>query len=680
MLNQSVSTLKGVGKVREAALHNIGIDTIGDLLNYYPRAYEDRTKFYTLENVPEDIPVCIKATVGTSVRTALIRKGTTITKCKIFDEYGTVDVIFFNRRFLEKQLFVGKEYVFFGKVTVFNGKYQMNNPEFELVGKGKISGKILPIYPLTEGITRSFLTDSMARALANAGEIVDYMPESIVKQYNLTPLDIAVKNIHFPFSHQRLRDAINRLCFNELITYSSALAQFKSSIRSQSAPKMKVISLNPFLENLPYELTNAQKKAVNDIFEDMYSGYSMNRLVQGDVGSGKTVVAAAAAYLSALNGYQSAVIAPTEILALQHYKNFTNMFKSMDVRIALLAGSTNKKEKEAIKTALSNGEIDLLIGTHALLEDNVVFKNPALFVVDEQHRFGVAQRSKLSKKGQGCHTLVMSATPIPRTLTLIIYGELDVSIIDELPPGRQKIDTFFVNTGYDKRLYAFIQKLINEGSQAYVVCPLALESEESDLASAEEYASFLQNNIFPDLSVAMLHGKLKSKEKQAIIERFKNKEIDILVSTTVVEVGVDVPNATLMVVRNAERFGLSQLHQLRGRVGRGSAKSYCILVSDTSNHETKERLNIMTKTSDGFKIAQEDLRLRGPGDFFGMAQHGLPKYNSIVNQADMRTVECAKEISEKIISSDPDLKKPENQWLFKKVHHLRSKLGDSKLN
>ncbi|MBQ7086711.1 MAG: ATP-dependent DNA helicase RecG, partial [Clostridia bacterium] len=299
MLNQPVSILKGVGKVRQTALHNIGIDTIGDLLNYYPRAYEDRTKFYTLEDFPEDVPVCIKATVGTSAKTAVIRKGFTISKCKIFDEFGAIEVTFFNRRFIEKQLFIGKEYVFFGKISRFNKIYQMQNPDFEAVGKGRISGRILPIYPLTEGITRNFLTDSMASALANTGEIVDDMPESIVKRYNLTPLDIAIKNIHFPSSHQRLRDAINRLCFNELITYSSALAQFKSSVRSQSAPKMKVISLNPFLENLPYELTGAQKRAVNDIFEDMYSGYSMNRLVQGDVGSGKTVVAAAAAYLSA---------------------------------------------------------------------------------------------------------------------------------------------------------------------------------------------------------------------------------------------------------------------------------------------------------------------------------------------------------------------------------------------
>ena len=680
MLNTSISTLKGVGKVRQNALHNVGIDTLGDLLAYYPRAYEDRTKFYTLDDFPEDTAICFRATVGTSVKTTIIRKGMTIAKCKVFDEYDTVDITFFNRRFLEKQLFVGKEYIFYGKITSFRGKYQMQNPEFEAVGKSKISGKILPIYPLTEGITRNFLINSMALTLAQIKEIPDYMPESIVKSCGFTSLDTAIKNVHFPSSPELLQKAVNRLCFNELITYSSALAQFKSSIRAQNAPKMKVISLNPFLENLPFELTNAQKKTINDIFEDMYSGYSMNRLVQGDVGSGKTVVAAAAAYLSALNGYQTAVIAPTEILASQHYKNFTKMFSGMNVRIALLVGSTAKKEKEAIKSALANGEIDLVIGTHALLEDNVVFKNPALFVVDEQHRFGVAQRSKLSKKGQGCHTLVMSATPIPRTLTLIIYGELDVSIIDELPPGRQKIDTFFVNTGYDKRLYAFINKLISEGSQAYVVCPLALESEESDLASAEEYASFLQREIFPQLSVAMLHGKLKAKEKQAIMERFKNKEIDILVSTTVVEVGVDVPNATLMVVRNAERFGLSQLHQLRGRVGRGSEKSYCILVSDTSNSDTKERLNIMTKTSDGFKIAQEDLRLRGPGDFFGMAQHGLPKYNSIVNHADMRTVECAKAVSEKIIADDPELKKPENQWLYKKVHQLRNKLGDTKLN
>lgn len=680
MLNESVSVLSGVGTVRKNALHSLGIDTVSDLLSYYPRAYEDRTNLYTLDNFPENVSVCIKATVGTSVKTTLVHKGMTISKCKIFDEYGTVNLTFFNRRYLEKQLYVGKEYVFHGKITVFNGQYQMQNPEFEAVGRNKISGKILPIYPLTEGVTRNFLSDIVLKALDKVGYIPDYMPENIVKLYGFTQLDTAVKNIHFPASKELLTSSVNRLCFNELLTYSSALAQFKTSVKSQLAPKMKVISLNPFLENLPYKLTGAQKRTIDEIFDDMYSGYSMNRLVQGDVGSGKTVVAAAAVYLAAVNGYQSAIVAPTEILAQQHYKNISKMFNNLGIRIALLTGSSTKTEKNAIKTDLLCGEIDLLIGTHAVLEDNVIFKNPALFVIDEQHRFGVAQRTKLNKKGLGSHTLVMSATPIPRTLTLIIYGELDVSLIDELPPGRQPVDTFAVNTSYDQRLYGFIRKNINAGHQAYVVCPLALETEESDLASAEEYAAFLQNQIFPDLNIAMLHGKLKAKEKQSVMDRFKNKEIDILVSTTVIEVGVDVPNATLMIVRNADRFGLSQLHQLRGRVGRGKGKSYCILVSDTNSRETKARLNIMTKTNDGFKIAQEDLRLRGPGDFFGMAQHGLPKYNSIVNFADMRTVEAAKEVSERIIADDPSLQKAENQWLYRKVYSLRNKLGNTKLN
>lgn len=680
MLNDKISSLRGVGAVREKALASIGIETIGDLLHYYPRAYEDRTKFYTISQACDLGNVCIRAVVGTNVKTATIRKGLTISKCRIFDSSGVAEAIFFNRKYLENQLKIGEEYIFFGKITQFNGKLQLENPQFEEVGKDKITGKILPVYPLTEGVTRNFLIGIIFQGLKSTPIIKEYMPQEILDRYGLIGLDEAVRNIHFPSSEELRIKSANRLGFNELVVYSSALSQVKSKTKFQNAPKISPVSLTPFLSKLSFSLTSAQNRVVNEILKDMSSGYSMNRLVQGDVGSGKTIVAACAIYCTALNLFQSAIVAPTEILALQHFNSIMPILSQFNIKGELLLGSTSKKEKERIKKALAEGQIDLIIGTHAILEDNVEFKSPGLFVVDEQHRFGVAQRSKLSSKGLGTHTLVMSATPIPRTLTLIIYGELDVSVIDEMPPNRHKVETFHVRSSYDKRLYGFIDKHILNGSQIYIVCPLALESEESDLASAEEYADFLKKKIFQKYNIAMLHGKLKPKEKSEIMSAFKENKIQILVSTTVIEVGVDVPNATLMIIRNAERFGLSQLHQLRGRVGRGNALSYCILVSDSHNKDTLERLKIMEKTTNGFEIANEDLRLRGPGDFFGMAQHGLPKYDAIVNSADMATVEKAKEFSEKLISLDPNLTNPENSWLSKKVNALRAKIGQIGLN
>ena len=676
MLSDSVGVLKGVGEVKRKALSSMGIDTVGDLLFTVPRAYEDRTKLFGIaEAFSLSYPVCIKATVGTRPKKAILPGRRHVTKCRIFDDWDGAELVFFNRPYVDRQLEMGKEYVFFGRVTVFGSSYQLVNPEFEAVGKGKISGKILPVYHLTEGISRNFMTDIVAKALDRENFIEDFMPSDVLKHYGLISLDSAVRSVHFPQSAEDAKKASARLSFNELTVYSAALSQIKSNLKAGSAPKMKVISLNPFLEKLPFELTGAQKRTINEIFGDMYSGIPMNRLVQGDVGSGKTVVAAAAVYLSFLNGYQSSVIAPTELLAIQHFGYMSKILSPLGAKIELLVGSTTKKEKERIKQSLKSGEIDVLIGTHALLQDDVEFKNAALFVVDEQHRFGVAQREKFGKRGTESHTLVMSATPIPRTLNLIIYGELDVSLIDELPLGRQKIETYAVDESYDQRLFAFIRKQADQKGQVYIVCPLALENEESDLLSAEAYSEKLRK-VFPDLKVAMLHGKLKAAEKQAIMSSFKSGETDILVSTTVIEVGVDVPNATLMIVRNAERFGLSQLHQLRGRVGRGPRQSYCILVS----HSKTPRLKIMEKTDNGFEIAQEDLKIRGPGDFFGLAQHGLPRYSGIVNTADMETIKKAFDFSEKLIKSDPKLEKAENLWLFQRVSALRTKIGSAPLN
>ena len=678
-LSDSITVLKGVGKARAQALSAMGIDTVGDLVSYYPRAYEDRTRFYTLQDAGDEGNVCIKAIIGTAVKTARLRKNLSISKCRIYDESGTAEVVFFNRSYLEKQLFVGGEYIFYGKVTRFGHKLQLDNPQFERVGKGKITGKILPIYPLTAGITRNFIVDLALQAFEQLDTLPDTLPPAIRQANDLLDWNGAVRNIHFPADNGTLQQAVNRISFDELIVYSTALCQMKQMAQSAPAPKLSPVSLNDFLFQLPYQLTGAQKRVVMEILDDMTSGKAMNRLVQGDVGSGKTVVAACAVYIAAKNGKQSAVMAPTEILASQHYKGLSPLLEQLGIRCALLQSSTPKKQKAEICAQAAAGELDLLIGTHALLEDSVTFQNPALFVIDEQHRFGVRQRAKLTEKGKGCHTLVMSATPIPRTLNLIIYGELDVSVIDELPPGRQKIETYTVNTGYDKRLYRFIDKQITDGGQCYIVCPLALENEESDLASAQEYAAEIAR-LFPKYKVAMLHGKLKSAEKEQIISGFLSNTTQILVSTTVIEVGVDIPNANLMIVRNAERFGLSQLHQLRGRVGRGSRQSYCVLVSDTTNADTKHRLEIMTKTANGFEIAQEDLKIRGPGDFFGQAQHGLPCYSAVVMKADMGIIAASQHTAEAITNRDPLLEQPEHGWLLEKVQALRARMGKSGLN
>lgn len=678
-VSDSITALKGVGKTRAQALSGMGIETIGNLLGYYPRAYEDRTRFYSLKDAGDLGNVCIHAVVGTAVQTARLRKNLSISKCRIYDESGTAEVVFFNRSYLEKQLFVGGEYIFYGKVTRFGHKLQLDNPQFERVGKGKITGKILPIYPLTAGITRNFMVDLATQTLSDLPPLAETLPADIVAEHGLLDWDSALRTIHFPPNHEALQQAVNRISFDELLVYSTALCQMKHATKSAQAPKLSPVSLNDFFFGLPYELTGAQKRVVLEILDDMTSGKAMNRLVQGDVGSGKTVVAACAVYIAAKNGKQSAVMAPTEILASQHYKGLAPMLAKLGIRCALLQSSTQKKEKTAICAAAAAGEIDLLIGTHALLEDSVTFQNPALFVIDEQHRFGVRQRAKLVEKGKGCHTLVMSATPIPRTLNLIIYGELDVSVIDELPPGRQKIETFAVTTAYDERLHAFMNKQITAGGQCYIVCPLALENEESDLASAQEYAAEIARR-FPKYKVDMLHGKLKSAEKEQIISSFSANTTQILVSTTVVEVGVDIPNANLMIVRNAERFGLSQLHQLRGRVGRGSRQSYCVLVSDTTNPDTKHRLEVMTKTDNGFEIAQEDLKIRGPGDFFGQAQHGLPCYSAVVMQAEMAILAASQNTAEAITQADPLLEQETNRWLLHRVQELRARMGKTGLN
>ena len=535
----------------------------------------------------------------------------------------------------------------------------MSNPVVEPEGRREITGRIVPIYPLTAGVSQLILSRSIRQGLTACADILpDVLPDQVRREHQLCRIEYAYENIHFPESAEALDLARRRLAFEELFLFTIGLDRLRQRREVVHVPPCGGVDMEPFYSALPFTLTDAQRRCVEEALADMRSGTPMNRLVQGDVGSGKTMVAAACVYFCVKNGRQAALMAPTEILAQQHYHGLAPLLENLGIRCALLTGSTSAKTKKSIAAQLESGEIDFAIGTHALITGSVVYQNLGLVVTDEQHRFGVAQRADLAAKGDHPHILVMSATPIPRTLALILYGDLDVSVIDQLPPGRQPVETFAVTSRYHQRVYNFIRKLVGEGRQAYIVCPMVEENEElpDERKAVTEYARKLQAEVFPDLKVAFVHGKMKPKEKDAVMAAFAAHETDILVSTTVIEVGVDVPNAAVMVIENAERFGLSQLHQLRGRVGRGKHQSYCILISDNQNEETRQRLKVMTKTSDGFKIAEEDLRLRGPGDFFGQRQHGLPGLKVADLGCDTKLLQEAQEAARKLLAEDPDLR------------------------
>ena len=668
-LGTNVRYIKGIGEARAAALEKLGITTLGDLIAYFPRGYEDRTQVRPIRELTAGESVCVRGMVAADLTAYRISGGRTIAKTRVVDDSGAMDLVFFNAQHLGSSLRMGETYVFFGRVEDDLRRKQMINPLFEPEGRQQVTGRIMPIYPLTAGVTQGLMARVARQGLDACRELLpDVLPDEVRQAHKLCYVNYAYENIHFPASPEALEVARRRLVFEELFLLTCGLQLLRQRRRDVAGPACRRMSMEPFYRRLPFALTGAQRRAIADAVEDMVSGKPMNRLCQGDVGSGKTMVAAACIWFAVENGWQTALMAPTEILARQHYQGLARF----SIRCALLTGSTRAKERREILAGLADGSIDLCIGTHALLTEDVQYRRLGLVVTDEQHRFGVNQRAALSQKAEDPHMLVLSATPIPRTLALVIYGDLDVSVIDELPPGRQKVDTFALGESYRPRVQAFIRKLAAAGQQIFVVCPLVGEPDQipDERKAVTAYAKQLQEQVFPDLRVAVLHGKMKPKEKEKVMAAFAAGESDILVSTTVVEVGVDVPNATCMVVENADRFGLSQLHQLRGRVGRGKAKSYCILLSDSQNEETRARLKVMTQTNDGFRISQEDLRLRGPGDFFGQRQHGLPAMKIADLSCDMRLLDEAQTAARQLMARDPELTEPTHQALRDRIRQL----------
>lgn len=647
----NIQYIKGVGEKKARLFNKLGIFCVDDLIHYYPRKYEDWGNTVSVKDAPYDEPCFIKATMITPVKESLIRKGLTLYKCNFSDGENVINVTIFNNKYLAKSLRTFDEYVLYGKVEKSFTKASMSSPQIEPLEKAK---GIHPIYSATDNLNSRAISRVVRSALDGIDKIAETLTDDILAEYNLCSLDWAIRQIHFPSEMKNIEIARKRLIFDELLTLQLGLLKLKDKKSTGNKFVINKDYSNEFFSLLSFEPTDAQRRAIADCIGDMQGEFVMNRLVQGDVGSGKTAVAAGVIYSAVKNGYQTAMMAPTEILANQHYEGLSKLFEGSGIKIALLTGSTRTKEKRIIKSALMEGEIDLVIGTHALIQNDVEFKNLALVVTDEQHRFGVEQRASLAMKGDNPHLLVMSATPIPRTLGLIIYGDLNISVIDEMPKGRQTVRTDLVNSTYHERIYKFIKKAVDNGRQAYIVCSLVDEGE-SDLISAKEYAESLSNGAFKGYNLGLLHGKMKPKEKDNVMSAFARGEVQILVSTTVVEVGVDVPNATIMLIENADRFGLSQLHQLRGRVGRGSEQSYCILVSDNKSDSSNERLNVVKSNSDGFKLADYDLKTRGPGDFFGKRQHGLPNLKISDMLEDMDTLKQCQACALKMLKSDPRL-------------------------
>ena len=670
-LTDPITILKGVGPTKAKQFAALNIFTLGDLICHFPRGYEDRSKLTTIDKLEVDKPACFKAMVMNTPRTSRVRKGLEVTKVQVADHTARLNLTFFNQRFTTDQLQYGKEYIFFGAVSGDFVGYNMTSPVFEpLDAEPVTTRRVLPVYPLTAGLSNAAVLKAVRQTLAICDPPAEIIPAEIRQRYGILPAERAYFTIHEPASMAEAELAKKRLIFEEFFVFSAGLSLMRATRERIRIRPYENQNMRPFYGALPFTLTGAQQRAVEEILRDFRKGTPMNRLVQGDVGSGKTMVAAAAAYCAVNNGHQAALMAPTEILAEQHYQSLGKLFASLGLRVALLTGSMTVRQKREIREAIAAGEVDLAVGTHALLSEATVFNDLGLVITDEQHRFGVAQRSALSAKGNNPHLLVMSATPIPRTLALLMYGDLEVSILDELPPGRQNVDTFLVGESYRPRINAFIRKQVTEGHQCFVVCPAVEENEELGLKAAETWAETLQKTVFPDLRVSLLHGQMKGGEKEEIMASFAAGGADVLVATTVIEVGVDVPNATLMVIEDADRFGLSQLHQLRGRVGRGSAKSYCILTTHNRNEDTCARLKAFCKTNDGFRIAEEDLKLRGPGDFFGSRQSGLPAFRVANLSLDLQTMKDAQQASVDWIQTYGTSDSPEAEALRQRIATL----------
>lgn len=674
---QSIRIFQGIGEKRLLAFHRLGIDTVFDLITYFPRRYEDRSIIKPISQVQDGETVCVETIIASEPTLARIRRGLEIVKFRAVDDSGMIDISYFNQSYIRTQFHKGDSVRFYGKIQIKNRHVTMTNPVADHLEKtSHQTGSITPVYKTTQGLTQNNIRNTMEQALSIAHEIPELLPQDVLDEFDLCPCGDAFIQIHRPDDYGKLEYARNRFVFEEFFRLCITMQYLKQSHQDTPGIQMSKTDETDFLKTLPYSPTGAQMRAIKDIRQDMESGSAMNRMIQGDVGSGKTLVASYAAWVCCRNGCQCAMMAPTEILAEQHYRTFLKQLSPYGIQIALLTGSTPAGEKREIKKRLAEGTIHFVIGTHALFSEDVEYDNLALVITDEQHRFGVAQRNKLVQKSANAHVLVMSATPIPRTLALMIYGDLDVSVIDEMPPGRQPIETYAVNSTYRPRLNAFIQKTVEAGRQVYVVCPAIEDNEAFPLTTVEEHKQALKRAL-PQVRIAMVHGKMKDQEKDRIMRSFSEGEIDVLVSTTVIEVGVDVPNAALIIIEDADRFGMSQLHQLRGRVGRGDAQSYCILVSDTANDNAVERLKMMTKTQSGFEVAEKDLAMRGPGDFFGDRQHGLPPIRIADLCTDMSILQQAQSSAMDLIRKDPDLSHPDHRELFKYVQQNASTLRGS---
>lgn len=676
LFEMPIEKLKGVGEKRAALYRRLEIPTVGDLLRFYPRSYENWSETVPIDETVLGATNVIKAQVQATPTEQRIRGGMTLYKTMAADDSGEIQLTFFNNRYIKGLLQEGQSYFFRGKVTGGFTRREMASPDFLQEGKQM---PILPVYPQTQGLSSRLIAGAVRQALALLGERVnDPLPPELRQEYELCELSYALENIHFPQSEYALGIAKHRLVFEEFLVLQLGLMQIRGTRRQENLHPVPDEYPAEFAALLPFALTGAQKRAVTEAVRDMAGDHPMNRLIQGDVGSGKTAVAAALCWTVIRQGMQAALMAPTEILARQHYESLESLLAQSGIRTALLTGSVTAKNKRQLTEKLAAGEIDLVIGTHALLSEGVAFRSLGLVITDEQHRFGVEQRAALAQKGARPHLLVMSATPIPRTLALMVYGDLDVSVLDELPPGRQKIETYRIDSAKRRRAFGYIQKHLDAGRQGYLICPL-IEEGESELASIAAYEKVVRD-YFRQAKIGVLHGRMKAAQKEKVMRAFAAGELDLLLSTTVVEVGVDVPNAVIMLIENAERYGLSQLHQLRGRIGRGQYRSTCILVSDAQNEQTQERLKILCDTADGFQIADADLRLRGPGDFFGKRQHGLPQLKIADMMTDMQVLqqaqECAAQICARQLLQSGAAEKADYRFLRAEIRLLFAKSGD----
>ena len=666
----------GVGEVRAKKLSHLGLNTAGDLLTYYPRDYEDRRQVYAIRQAPEGVRVCVRAMVAQRPRLSRVRKGLDLVQVPVVDQGGTLHLTFFNQSYVERALLPGEDYVFYGQVERQGNRLSMTNPVFERADRQDVTGRIVPVYPLTAGISGHLLAGLVRQALPCARGLADTLPQSIRQTYHLAAAEFALTAIHFPPDDRALDLARRRLAFEELFYLAVGLAFLKRrrTTLSTGCP-IPALPVEQFAALLPFSPTDAQRRTMEEAARDMASGRPMNRLVQGDVGSGKTVVAAYAGWLAVQGGFQAAMMAPTEVLAEQHFRTLSALLSPAGVRVGLLTGAMTAAQKRKVHADLAAGDIDFVVGTHALMSEGVEFARLGLAVIDEQHRFGVRQRGALAEKAVNPHLLVMSATPIPRTLGLLIYGDLDISILDELPPGRTPVKTRCITGKRRRDLYRFLDSEIDKGRQVYLVCPAIEDVPDGGLNAVKTYYEDIAKALLPDRRVGLMHGKLKPKEKAAVMEDFKAGRLDALVSTTVIEVGVDVPNASVMVIENAERYGLSALHQLRGRVGRGAAESWCFLVSDNTSEAVQKRLKFLCSTTDGFAVAQYDLETRGPGDFFGSRQHGLPTLQIADLMNDTRTLHAAQSEAAALLAADPLLESPAHALLAAQVQQMFDKAG-----